>query len=254
MFRVWHTENLVERYNLCTGQSVATIPVPALPLQVRVTPDGSQAIVTSYSGTITFIDTGTNTVTASVGYPSDPNFTPSALAISPNGQYALVSNYEQPPDSYLAIVDVANMQITGTIPLDTEYPESVFINPDGTLAWITYPWDNVVEVMDVLTGTIVQTLTVLEPFSIVFNPTGTRAFVSSGFGSVEAFDTGTYDLIMTIPADFGATDLQITPDGAFIYVNNSAAESVTVIDTQTLTGTSFSVGAAPQGSTLVPVQ
>jgi YVTN family beta-propeller protein len=59
---------------------------------------------------------------------------------------------------------------------------------------------------------------------------------------------------MTIPAVLGATDLQITPDGAFIYVNNSAAQSVTVIDTQTLTGTTLNVGAAPQGSTLVPVQ
>jgi len=142
----------------------------------------------------------------------------------------------------------------GRIQLDTEYPESIFINPDGTLAWITYPWDNTVEVMDILTGTIVETFNVAEPFSIAFAPTGTKAYVSSGAGSVEVMDTSTYQVIKTIPADLGATDLQMSPDGASVFVNNSAAQSVTVIDTQTLTGASLNVGGTPQGAAVVPTQ
>ena len=100
--------------------------------------------------------------------------------------------------------------------------------------------------MDIITGTVVQSLSVIQPFSIVFNPTGTRAFVSSGSGSVKVIDTSTYQAIKTVPADFGATDLQITPDGAFVYVNNSAAQSVTVIDTQSLTATTSNIGGAPK--------
>jgi YVTN family beta-propeller protein len=245
---------VVKRTNLCTGDLVATVNVPDLPLQVRVTPDGSQAIVTNYSGSLAFINTATNTVSGVVRSLSDPNFAPSGIAISPNGAYALVTNYLTPPDSYLAVVDVAGMQIKGKIPLDNEYPQSVFINPDGTLAWVTFPWDNSVEVVDILTGTVVSALNVAEPFSIAFTPTGTRAFVSSGAGSVLAIDTATYQVIKTIPTDLGASDLQITPDGAFVFVNNSGALSVTLIDTQSLTGTTANVGGAPQSAVIVPSQ
>jgi YVTN family beta-propeller protein len=65
-------------------------------------------------------------------------------------------------------------------------------------------------------------------------------------------DTSSYQLIKNIPAGFGATDLQMTPDGAYVFVNNSSAGSVTVIDTQSLTGTTTSLGGMPQGSVLVP--
>jgi DNA-binding beta-propeller fold protein YncE len=254
MFRVYHVDNVVARYNLCTGASLATIPVPAFPLQVRVTPDGSQAIVTSYSGAITFINTGTNTVSGMIQVPTDPNFAPDGIAISPDGSYALVTNYLQPPDAYLTVVNIASMEIEGKIPLDTDFPESVFINPDGTLAWVTYPWLNVAKVIDILTGTIVKTLLVTQPFSVVLNPTGTRAFVSSGAGSVQVIDTSTYNLIQSVPAGPGAMDLQMTEDGAFVFVNNSQAMSVTVIDTQSLTSTTTDIGGTPQGSVLVPSQ
>jgi YVTN family beta-propeller protein len=252
--RVYHLSDVVERYNMCTGQIVATIAVPDLPLQVRVTPDGSQAIVASYSGAITFIDTATNTVSGTIQMPNNQNFAPSGIAITPDGSYALVTNYLDPPDSYLSVVDIADKQITGKIPLDTAFPQSVFINPDGTLAWITFPWNSNVEVMDILTGTIVAVFRTVEPFSIAFNPTGTRAFLSSGSGSVQVIDTSNYHVIKTIPADIGATDLQITPDGTSVFVNNSGAKSVTVIETQSLTAASIDVGDAPQGSVLVPVK
>jgi len=253
-FRVYHVDNVVKRTDMCTGQAVATIKVPALPLQVKVTPDGSTAVVTSYSGAVTFIDTGTNQVTGSVTVPSDPNFTPSGVAISPDGAYALVTNYEAPPDSYLLVIDLAAQKVTQRIALDNEYPQSVFINPDGTLAWIFYPWVNSVEVMDILTGTLVESFILTEPFSMAFNATGTQAFLSSALGSVWVLDTKTYALIKTIPADFGATDLQLSLDGAFIIVNNSSAHSVTVIETASLTATTTNISGAPQGAALVPTQ
>ncbi len=254
MFRVYHTDNVVDRYDLCKGTVITTINVPQLPLQVRVTPDGAQAIVTSYGGAISFIDTTSNAISGSITNSSDPNFTPSGVAISPNGQFALVTNYEQPPDSYVVVVDPASKTIMSKIPLDTEYPESIFISPDGLLAWITFPWDNVVEVMDILTGTVIERLGLHQPFSIAFNPTGTQAFVSDGGGSVNVLNTSNYQAIKNVAAGFGATDLQMTPDGAYVFVNNSSAGSVTVIDTHTLTGTTTSVGGMPQGSVLVPVQ
>src|SRR5579883_627001 len=257
VFRVLHVDNVVKRYNSCTLATIATIPVPTFPLQVRVTPDGARAIVTSFSGAITFINTATNAVSGSITVPSDPNFAPSGIAIAPDGSYALVSNYPATTNtaySYLSVVDIAGMKITSKIPLAVEGPESVFINPDGTLARAVHPWDNAIEVVDILTGAIVEVLKVTEPFSIVFNPTGTRAFVSSGAGSIEVVDTKTYQVIKTVPADAGALDLQITPDGTYVYANNSLAQSITVIDAQSLNATTTPIGGMPQGSALVASQ
>ncbi len=254
MFRVDHTGNVVSRYNMCTAAKIATIPVQELPLQVRVTPDGTQAIVTSFNNGITFIDTATNTVTKLL--QGAPGTSPSGIAITPDGTYALVTNYDQNPNSYLTIVDIAGKKIDGKIQLDTDFPQSVFISPDGTLAWVTFPWNNVVEVIDILSGTLVQFYrNILQPESVAFNPTGTVAFVSAASSSsVAVIDTKTYSIIKTIPAGAGATDLQVSPDGNFVYVNNSAAKSITVINTQTLTGTTSSLDGIPQGSVLVPAQ
>jgi DNA-binding beta-propeller fold protein YncE len=90
--------------------------------------------------------------------------------------------------------------------------------------------------------------------SIVFNSTGTRAFVSSGAGSVQVIDTSTYATIQSVPADAGAMDLLISPDGAYVTANNSLAQSVTVINTQSLTATTMNIGGMPQGAALVPSQ
>ncbi|HEX6894361.1 MAG TPA: YncE family protein, partial [Bryobacteraceae bacterium] len=176
------------------------------------------------------------------------------LAIAPDGTYALATNYLTPPDSYLAVVDIDSKQIKKKIPLDRPYPQSVYINPDGTLAWVTYPWNSSVEVIDILTGTLVQGLVIIEPFSIAFSPNGTRAYISSAGGSVQVIDTSTYRLIKSVPAGPGATDLQVTPDGAFVYANNSEDRSITVIETQSLTSTTQTLSGVPQGSALVPPQ
>jgi DNA-binding beta-propeller fold protein YncE len=207
-FVVDHINGTVSRFNPCTAQTITTINVTSRPLQVRVTPDGSQAIVTSYDNAITFIDTATNQITNVL----QPNILASGLAISSDGSYALVTNYDNVAP-YLAVVDIASQSITGTIPLDRQYPQSVFLNPDNTLAWVTYPWVNAVEVIDILTGTVTRNLSVTVPYDVAFNPTGTTAYVASGFGTVEVFDTGTYQDTASIPAASGACDLQVSPDG-----------------------------------------
>ena len=181
MLATAHIDATVNRYNLCTGASIATISVAPLPLQVRVTPDGAQAIVTSYQNAITFIDTNTNKVSAKI--QTDPNFTPSGIAIAPDGSYALVTNYEAPPLAYLAVVDIPSKTVTRKITLDTAFPQSVYLNPDGLLAWVTYPWNSRVDVIDILTGVTVHSFVFSTPYSVAFNPTGTVAYVAGGEGA-----------------------------------------------------------------------
>jgi DNA-binding beta-propeller fold protein YncE len=248
-----HIDGVVTNVNACTGATIATINVTSLPLQVRVTPDGTQAIVSHFSSAVSFIDTASNTVTDVLQTPL--TFTPSGLAISPDGRYALITNLQPmgPGGAAIGVIDIASRTMTSMIPLDIDYPQSVFINPDATLAWVAYPFNSAVEVIDLLTGTVVRELFFDEPISVAFNATGTVAYVAEGAG-VDVIDTTTYAITTKVSTGSVPADLLVTPDGAYVVVNNSTGMSVSVIDTQTLTASTLGVSGVPRGNVVVPVQ
>ena len=63
-----------------------------------------------------------------------------------------------------------------------------------------------------------------QPLDVVFNATGTIAYISSqGPGSVLAVDTTTYSILKNIPTGLGASDLLLSPDGGILTVSNWTA-------------------------------
>ncbi len=67
-------------------------------------------------------------------------------------------------------------------------------------------------------------------------------------------DTATYQTTASVPAASGTCDLQVSPDGHLITVNNYLANSVTLFDARSVP---FSVtmpsGASPHGTAFVPI-
>ncbi len=248
-----HVDNQVLRFNTCTGATIATVNVVPLPLEIRVTPDGTQAVVTHFSSAVSFIDTTSNMVTDVLQLPT--TFTPSGLAISPDGSYALITNLEPagPGGAAIGIVDIASRMLTSMITLDTDYPRSVYISPDATLAWVVYPFNNNVEVIDLLTGIVVREFLFDSPESVAFNATGTVAYVAEG-GGVQVIDTATYALGTFVATGANSGDLLVTPDGAYVAVNNSGSNSVSVIDTGTLVVSTVMSSGPPRGIVAVPLQ
>jgi YVTN family beta-propeller protein len=251
VFVVNHLEDSVTHYNVCSKQVIATIPVTSRPLQVRITPDGAQAIVTSFDNAITFIDTTTNQVTKIL----QTSIHASGIAISADGTYALLTDFTDGAPA-MSVLDIANKIITGTISLNGRiYPQSVFLNPDNTLAYVTFPFDNAVEVIDIMTGTLTQTLSVQYPLDVASNPTGTIVYVASSMGTVQAIDTSTYAIMASVPAGGGAVDLNVSPDGHTITVNNFLTNSFTVFDSRVMPfSVTIATGAFPHGSAFVPTQ
>ena len=93
----------------------ATITLGIQPAGVSITPDGSFAYVSNYStvyngpmftdltpsqGTVNIIDIQTNTVISPI---IGVGFSPDAITISPNGQFAYVSNYSSNTVSIIAL-------------------------------------------------------------------------------------------------------------------------------------------------------
>jgi YVTN family beta-propeller protein len=65
--------NTVSAINTTTQSVVATIAVGADPVDISITPDGTQAYVTNAgSNTVSVINTSTNAVTTTVTVGSDP--------------------------------------------------------------------------------------------------------------------------------------------------------------------------------------
>jgi YVTN family beta-propeller protein len=252
-FEVAHIDGVVKKFNSCTGALIATINVQNLPLEIRVTPDGTQAIVTNFANSVSFINTATNQITKTM--PTPDGFNPSGIAISPDGTYALITNLNPAGagGAALGVINIASQTMTSTINLDTDYPRSVFITPDATLAWVNYPFNGSVEVIDLLTGLVVQSFNFTEPLSIAINDTGTVAYIATALG-VKVIDTRTYTVTATVQVGSEPSDLLLTRDGAYLVVNNSSSKSISVIDTKTLVATTQSVAGRPRGNIAIPVQ
>ncbi len=101
--------------DLSSNTIVATITLGIQPSGIAITPDGSFAYVSNYStvyngagftdltasqGTVSVIETKTNTVVSQI---VGLGLSPDAIAISPNGQFAYVTNYSSNTVSIIAL-------------------------------------------------------------------------------------------------------------------------------------------------------
>lgn len=210
-------------------RTAKTIGLVSRPLEVAVTPDGSQALVTNFDNAISFINLSTNTVSYTL---TDSTINPSGIAITPDGSRAYVTSFNGFAPSVVA-VDLASKTIVARIGV-TEYPHNVSITPDGTQAWVAFPFDDEVDVIDTLTNTVAERLRVTAPFGIEFNPTGTRAYIASAgtTGTLVAMDTATFQTVKSYNVGPYPNDVNVLSGGHYVVVNNFGNGSISVIDTR----------------------
>src|SRR5713226_1135971 len=87
----------------------------------------TSAYVTNASGTVSVIDTTTNTVVATIPV----GLFPSGVAITPDGTRAYVTNIF----NSISVIDTATNIVVVTIP-SGQFPTGVAITPDGTRAYV----------------------------------------------------------------------------------------------------------------------
>ncbi|HEY4361754.1 MAG TPA: hypothetical protein VGN17_12320 [Bryobacteraceae bacterium] len=238
-----HNKASVTILGSCSGTVLKTIPVTSNPLQVEILPDGSQALVTSFDGAITFIDLSTLTVSATMQVSSAYN--PTGISISPDGTKAYLAVLTD--QGALLTIDIAKKQVTRTLNF-SGYPQSVLLTPDGSLAWVVFPLDDKVLVIDTLTNTLVRTLSGFNPSAVAFNSTGTQAFLAFGEpGQVLVIDTTTYQLLKTINVGQNPGEIGISPDDTFAVVTNFDGQSVTIINLATYATTNIPVPGPAYG-------
>jgi len=90
---------------------IATIPVGIAPQAIDITPNGAFAYVANYGGTISVIDTATNTVSATVSVAN-----PEGIAVRPDGTFVYVTGNSS---NTVAVIDTATNTVTANISVGT---------------------------------------------------------------------------------------------------------------------------------------
>src|SRR5260370_24513352 len=129
-----NASNSVWAINTMTDAPVAVIPVQFSPLGVALAPNGKFAYVTNTGAlcdlcpvnqpsSVSVIDTATYTLVATIPVGQYP----AGVAITPNGAFAYVANYNS---NTVSVIDTATNTVIATVPVGNE-PRAIAITPNG---------------------------------------------------------------------------------------------------------------------------
>ncbi len=193
---------------------------------------------------------------------------PTAIAITPNGQFAYVINKEAGTSSVIVrfINTATNAVGTITVPLIGSIPQpalsALAITPDGQSVYVTIASNSGTPASDQVSIINTATNTVSASFSstgtvifegVAINPSDLFAWITDNETNVvDVYDT-TNTLVATIPVGIGPVGIAITPvTGQFAYVANSGSSNVSVINTTTEAVTTIPVGSEPMAVAITP--
>ena len=164
----------------------ATVDVGPFPTGVAVAPDEKKVYVTNSisPGTVTVIDTATNTVTATVNGLNGPY----GVAVTPDGTRVYAANTAS---NNVSVIDTSANNVITNVTVGSE-PYGVAVTPDGTKVYVANSGDSTVSVIDTTTNTAIANVTLdWFPIGVSVTPDGTKVYVASLYGTVSTIDTVT---------------------------------------------------------------
>ncbi len=205
----------------------------------NLTPDGLLIVASKSGDDVYFIDRWDGSVVHILPTGREPH----EVEVSDDGKLAVVCNYgdREQVGNTLSVYDVAAGRLVRTIDLGEH------TRPHG-MQWIKGTQQMLVTtegsqhllVVDIETGKIVQAMDTGEPVShmVAATPDFTRAFVPSiRTGNVVVFDLGSGKMIGSVYSGAGAEGIAMHPFGAEVWITNRADNTISIIDTQSLTVT-----------------
>jgi YVTN family beta-propeller protein len=218
---------------------VATIKhdIGGQPRGIAASPDGSRVYVSNFqNNTLSMIDTATNTVTDTIPVGTGPV----GVAVALDGTKVYVVNSGN--DS-VSVVNTATNTVQTTISVGRE-PLEIALTPDGKQAYVTNhnENDNSVSVLNLGTNTVLTTVLVGKgPNGVAVSPDNTMVYVvnygtdNENGNSVTALDRASNTVTGTVQVGLQPAKVAFSPDSTKAYVSNSVSNSISVIDTASLT-------------------
>jgi YVTN family beta-propeller protein len=225
-------DGAVEVINTSTNAVVATITGFSHPSDLAVSPNGALLYVYTASSQIAVVNTATNTIAASIGFPlgaSSEGAGP-AIAFNPDGQFAYVAN----SIGNLTVIDTQSSSVAQIVPLPAGFgPVAVAVSPDGNTVYVSSGNGQGILVLNANTFATVATIAnghLIDDLAI--SPNGSTLYGSDesgfigGISGVLVVDTATNTVAATVPLPFSSADpsliagVAVTPDGLHVYVED----------------------------------
>lgn len=215
-------------------RSLFTVLAAAL-LLAPVAHGATLAVANKAEATVSLIDLDSGAVVATLPTGNGPH----EIGISPDGRYALVTNYGSREDggNSLTLIDIPAASVVKTIDLgDYRRPHGVEWL-DNESAAITVEANKALIVIDVAREKVTQSIDTDQEIShmVALDPDRGRAYTANiGSGSVTVLDLGKGVRETTIVTGDGAEGIAVSATGAHIWVTNRGADTITILDADTL--------------------
>jgi YVTN family beta-propeller protein len=236
-------------------QTTLVIPVGGSSQYMALTPDGSQLLVVNSGpggdenrGSISVIDTNTNTVMETIG-PNELGFGfPFQIAISGDNRWAYLAVSKAagpavtPGGNRVTIIDLNVNRVVGTMSVsgDSGYgPVGLVLAQAGKHTYVTHRGLGRVDGFDNVAGSRYMSVADVgnSPVGVAVAPNGTRLYVASmGESTVTVIDiiNEPYRILATteVGLDFGGSRVFVAmaPDGSRVYVTDRGDSRIAVID------------------------
>ena len=189
---------------------------------------------------------------------------PHEVGISPDGRFALVTNYgtRERGGNSLTLIDIAAASVVKTIGLgDYRRPHGVEWLDDKQAA-VTAEASKALIVVDVEREKVVQSIGTEQEIShmVALDADRGRAYTANiGSGSISVLELGHGALATNIATGDGAEGIAVSASGKHIWVTNRAADTLTILDADSLEqvgeisseGFPIRATATPKGQVLV---
>ena len=183
--------------------------------------------------TVSLIDLDSATVVATLPAGVGPH----EVGISPDGRFAMVTNYgnRESSGNSLTMIDIGAAAVVKTIDLG-EYlsPHGVEWVDSGTIA-VTAEDNKALLVIDVATEEVISAIDTDQDVShmVSLGEDGKRAYVTNiGSGSLTVIDLESGERIANIPTGEGAEGIAVS--GKQIWVTNRGDDTISILGTESL--------------------
>lgn len=243
-----------------TGLSRSCAVIAAALLLVPGAQAATLVVANKAEATVSLIDLDGGDVVATLPTGEGPH----EIGISPDGRFALVTNYgtREGDGNSLTLVDIPAAAVVKTIDLgDYRRPHGVEWLDEQSAA-VTAESNKALIVVDVERAKVTQSIGTDQEVShmVALDPDRGRAYTANiGSGSLTVLDLGKGVLEANIATGDGAEGVAVSASGEHIWVTNRAADTITILDAGTLkpAGEIVSEGfpiratATPRGQVLV---
>ncbi|HEY3777070.1 MAG TPA: YncE family protein [Rhizomicrobium sp.] len=210
-------------------------PPPPPPVQAYIT--------NSTDGTVSVIDTSSNTVIATIPVGASPE----GVGVTPDGSTVYVTNQGS---NDVSVIATSSNTVTDTINVGVN-PIAVAVTPDGSKVYVANAGSNTVSVIDEASNTVIATISVGNtPRGVVVTPNSSTVYVANAdSANVSVISTASNSVTAIIPVGGYPVGVAVSPDGSTVYVVNDTSIGVSVIATSSNSVTDV----IPAGANIFPV-